>query len=155
MERTLIQDVVAQAYAARRDGRLDEALRLYGEAAAVYRADGNALRLAHQLRHIGDIWVQKANLDEAGPYYREALEIHRANPEGPALDFANALRAVAIFHAKSGEQVEEAKLWAEAKPLYEDAGVQAGVDEADRQMAMFAKAPSAKGATTYQPRPKA
>jgi tetratricopeptide (TPR) repeat protein len=142
--------VTSEVYQARREGRLDAALVLYAEAATLYRAQADLLRLAHAVRHIGDIHVQQGTLAQAEPFYREALAIYRAHPEGSTLDFANALRAAAVFRARVGDQTTAASLWAEAKPLYELCGIQPGIDEATRQVALLANSVSSdsKGAIT-------
>jgi tetratricopeptide (TPR) repeat protein len=112
----------------------DAALLHYGEAAAVYRKLDEPLRLAHTVRHIGDILRGDGQLQPAGPHFREALEIYRAHPETPPLDLANALRGYALLQEDLGEKQEAVALWREARELYAAANVQAGVDEGDRRI---------------------
>jgi tetratricopeptide (TPR) repeat protein len=112
----------------------DAALLHYGEAAAVYRKLDEPLRLAHTVRHIGDILRGDGQLQPAGPHFREALEIYRAHPETPPLDLANALRGYALLQEELGEKQEAVALWREARELYAAVNVQAGVDEGDRRI---------------------
>jgi tetratricopeptide (TPR) repeat protein len=69
------------------------------------------------------------------PHYNEALEIYRSHVQTPPLDLANALRGFALLQANLGKTEEAKQLWQEARDLYADQDVQAGVDEADRQIA--------------------
>src|SRR5688572_27696523 len=48
----------------------------YEEALAIYRAEGDALRVAHAVRHLGDIHREDGRLELAGRCYREALEFY-------------------------------------------------------------------------------
>src|SRR5450432_237421 len=48
----------------------DVALQHYEEATAIYRAEGDALKLAHTVRHLGDIHCQDGRADLADPCYR-------------------------------------------------------------------------------------
>jgi len=131
---------LAQAYTelgrVERDLReTDAALLHYEEAATVYRRLDDPLRLAHTVRHVGDILSESGQLQAAGPRFREALEIYRAHPETPALDLANALRGYALLQEELGERQEAVALWREARELYAAVKVQAGVDEGDRRIA--------------------
>lgn len=67
----------------------DLALRHYEESAGIYRSLDNPLRLAHTVRHIGDILRKESRFDDSIPCYREALEIYRLSPETQPLDLAN------------------------------------------------------------------
>ena len=117
----------------------DAALRHYEEAAAVYRRLDEPLRLAHTVRHVGDILREDGKLEPAGPCYREALEIYRAHPETPPLDLANAIRGYALLEDDVGRQDQALTLWREARELYASVNVQAGVDEGDRQIARLSR----------------
>ncbi len=110
------------------------ALLHYGEAATIYRRLDEPLRLAHTVRHIGDILSVSGQLEPAGPHFREALEIYRAHPETSPLDLANALRGFALLQEQLGEKQEAVALWREARELYAAVNVQAGVDEGDRRI---------------------
>src|SRR5271169_6817947 len=48
---------------------LDAALQYYAEAAAIYRAERNAPRLAHTVRHLGDIHRSAGHAALAEPWY--------------------------------------------------------------------------------------
>jgi tetratricopeptide (TPR) repeat protein len=118
----------------RDEGHKEAAIALYEEAADVARSEGRPLRLAHHLRHIGDIHIEQDDRERAMLLYGEALALYRADPVPPALDLANLLRPMAMMREESGEAGAEV-LWAEAKSLYEQAGVVAGARECARHLA--------------------
>lgn len=115
----------------------DAALRSYEEAAAIYRAEGDALRLAHTVRHVGDIQQDDGHPELAEPCYREALAIYRSHAKTPPLDLANAIRGLAILKGEAGEAAEARLLWEEARDLYTAVNVKAGVDESERRLALL------------------
>jgi hypothetical protein len=100
------------------------------------------LRVAHTVRHVGDILQQmdwtddRAKLAEA--CYLEALEIYRGDPETVPLDLGNALRGYALLAGKTGRKEAARGLWAEAGAIYAQVGIQAGVDECARRVAELA-----------------
>ena len=113
----------------------DAALRLYEEAVAICREEGDALMLAHTVRHIGDIH-QDARRDElAEPCYHEALSIYRSHAETLPLDLANTIRPLAILKETAGEFEEATRLWTEARDLYAAVNVSQGVAESSRRLA--------------------
>ena len=130
-------ELVVAAAAARHEGRIDEAVELYTEAAKEARRLGDSLVLAHRLRHIGDIFQDAGRDVEAAPYYDEALALYRSRPDAPILDLANMLRPLAMLKEKAGARGEAAALWAEAGPLYEAAGVEIGAKESARRLALL------------------
>ncbi len=69
---------------------------------AILRTIGQPLRLAHTIRHLGDVYNDDGNRRAAEPCYREALEIYRAHPDAPRLDLANAIRSLAVLTGESG-----------------------------------------------------
>jgi tetratricopeptide (TPR) repeat protein len=129
------QELTALAYTERKQGHLDLARQHYEEAAALYRAEGADLRLAHTVRHVGDIFMQQRLHDAAGPCYAEALALYRQHPEANRLDLANALRATALYKEASGHLDESKALWREAGELYAQVGIAEGVAESQRRQA--------------------
>lgn len=123
--------IESRAYDLRRSKALDEALGEYRRAAEAYRRAGDRSGEAHALRHAGDILTQRRRLEDAEPYYVQALQLYGAC-EASALDVANALRAYAVFRELCGADASE--LWKRAMPLYESAGVSAGADECRRRI---------------------
>jgi tetratricopeptide (TPR) repeat protein len=112
----------------------DCGLSNYEEAAAIYRAEGDLLLVAHTIRHLGDMHREQKHAERAEPFYREALALYRANGQTPALDLANAIRGLAILQGEAGETDEAKLLWEEAKNLYAAVDVKAGVDESLRRL---------------------
>jgi tetratricopeptide (TPR) repeat protein len=123
---------------ARREGRLEEALSCYKRAAATYRTGSDPLRLAHTVRHVGDIHRQAGRPELAEPLHREALAIYRNHPGAPPLDLANAIRPLALLEERAGRTDEARRLWAEARDLYEACGVTEGAAESTSRLAALA-----------------
>lgn len=119
---------------ARREGRLEEALSLYERAAAAYREGGDSLRLAHTVRHVGDIQRQAGRPELAEPRHREALDLYRRHPNPPRLDLANAIRPLAILEERAGRTEEARRLWTEARELYTACGIAEGAAESSRRL---------------------
>ena len=116
-------------------GRGDAALPLYEEAVRICRDGGDALRLAHTIRHLGDIHQDAARLELAEPCYREALAIYRSHHRTAPLDLANAIRPFAILHETLGRREQAIDLWKEARDLYAGLNLQAGVVESKQHLA--------------------
>ncbi len=115
--------------------RLDLAQQHYSEAVALLRLEGDAIRVAHTVRHLGDIHREDGCLDLAEPCYREALALYRADPRTVSLDLANTLRGYALLKEKTGDREEARRLWTEAGSLYAAVDVQAGVAESAEHVA--------------------
>ena len=107
----------------------------YEEAVAAARDCDDAMRLAHAVRHLGDVHRRARRREDARRCYDEALTLYRDAPTPPTLDFANAVRPMAILKAQTGEPEAALALWREAKALYAAVGIEAGVEEAERWMA--------------------
>ncbi|WP_419940729.1 tetratricopeptide repeat protein [Candidatus Palauibacter sp.] len=115
-------------------GRRDLALRLYREAVPLCRQGDDPLALAHTVRHLGDVLRELGDLTGAEPCYAEALALYRAHPSPPKLDLANAVRPLALLREALGEHEEARALWREARDLYRDAGIEAGVSESSAHL---------------------
>lgn len=113
------------------------ALPYYEEALAIYRAEGDALKIAHTVRHVGDIQRNQGHRELAELCYREALNIYRSQERTPSLDLANAIRGLAILTFDAGEAEEAKLLWQEARDLYAGVNVAAGVAESTRRLALL------------------
>jgi tetratricopeptide (TPR) repeat protein len=124
-----------RAKAEREAGRNEAAIALYGQAAEIARRDGDTLALAHRLRHIGDIHLEAGRIDRAAPCYDEALALYRSREDAKPLDLANLLRPMALLCEARKEPEAARRHWAEARALYEQVGVAAGVAECTRHLA--------------------
>ncbi len=130
----VIRGLKALAHVLRDAGQHQRALPLYEEAIALSRERGDALLLAHTVRHLGDLHRDERRFDEAERCYAEALSLYRAAPSPPALDFANALRPAALLKEHRKDTLAARELWTEARALYHAAGIQAAVDECTRHL---------------------
>jgi len=134
----LVRALGALAHVVRDADQPERALPLYEEAIALGRQGGPDLSLAHSVRHLGDLHRDAGRMSEAGRCYDEALALYRAAPSPPALDFANALRPAALLKESQGEIDAARDLWAEARRLYEAAGIRVAVDECRRHLTKLA-----------------
>lgn len=106
----------------------------YEEAIAILRSLDAPLKLAHTVRHLGDIHRHAGDLELAKRCYDEALGLYGEHPEAPALDVANALRAAALLAETLGDRPQALQHWQAAKGRYEEANVTAGAEEAARRV---------------------
>ncbi len=120
-------------------GKLESALVAYQEAAALAREESDAFLLAHTIRHIGDVLCDMERSTEAESCYTEALALYRRGPNAPPLDFANAIRAMAVLKDSLGASGEALPLGEEAHEIYSSLGVQAGVAESKARQARIAQ----------------
>jgi tetratricopeptide (TPR) repeat protein len=115
--------------------RNEAALSHYRSAAELYRRLNNPVMLAHAVRHIADILQGTGRHGEAGPFAVEAIAIYRSQQSPVRLHLANALRVAALVMEQEQAQDEALRFWAEAKGLYQQEGVDAGVAESELHMA--------------------
>lgn len=116
----------------------EEALKLYQEAVAIYRTLDDPLALAHTIRHVGDILLVEGKHILAEPCYQEALGIYRGNQKTAPLDLANTIRGLAILKQETRIPDDAKVLWEEARTLYTQVNVEAGVAESNRRLAQLA-----------------
>lgn len=118
-----------------RDRGLDgAALSLWQEAIGILRETDDYLQLAHKVRHLGDLHTHCRRLREAESCYEEAVALYRTHAGPTVVDFANALRPMAILKERLGKQDEAIILWRQARGLYDSASLEVGVDECSRQI---------------------
>ena len=86
-------EFIADGRSARAQQRLDDARRLYSEAARLFLAEKDSLAYAHTIRHIADIHLEESQFRSAKPLYEEALDLYRTILESPLLDHANKRNA--------------------------------------------------------------
>lgn len=90
IEPSRCQSLIDRGQAARRDGRADDARRLFGEAIATARADGDLTGQGHALTATAAIARDTGNLDWAIHDQQEAIALFRKAGDGRSL--AEALR---------------------------------------------------------------
>jgi len=132
----------AQAHAGlgqieRDEKKIGAALKHYQLSVELYRNQDNPLALAHTVRHVADILLGEKNLEQAKRHYEEALAIYRDHKETPPLDLANTLRGYGLLMGRSGHTEEATMLWLEARAIYEQLGIEAGVTECRSHLAFL------------------
>ena len=111
-------------------GHEQRARSLWEEAVEVLRRTDEVLQLAHKIRHLGDLHRLSDRLELAEACYSEALSLYREHDAPGSLDFANAVRRMAVLKERQGEGSEALELWRETSELYAAVDLQPGVEEA-------------------------
>lgn len=132
---TLAQTHAMLGQIERDEKQIDSALSHYEEAQKIFREIGDADRVAHSVRHVGDIQRSCGRLELAEPCYKEALEIYRNSAQTRPLDLANAIRGLALLKGEKNAAHEAKLLWEEARDLYESVNVPEGVAECIQRIA--------------------
>ena len=112
----------------------DKARTLFEDSVAVAREADDPLRLAHAVRHLGQVNQRMGRLDSAGRCYEEALDLYDRDGTAHPLDHANALRPMALLREELGDFEGAQLLWRRAAKLYRAAGVEEGVRECETHL---------------------
>jgi tetratricopeptide (TPR) repeat protein len=110
-----IDQLLTQAYQARRDNRPADAKQMFGEAVDLCRADGGAA-LARALTGLGQIERDMGRLDVARRQYEAALAIYRV--AGDSLKVAHTVRHLGDIHHDNGRPELAEPCYIEALALY-------------------------------------
>jgi tetratricopeptide (TPR) repeat protein len=125
------QELEKRAAEAVRDGDPPQAIALYLEAATKGAGAGEGTPgWAHAMRHVAELQRKLGELDAALTNARAVVAFYREQVPLP-LEMANALRVLGLAHQARGEEESSGSCWTEARALYAQAGVDAGVHEAD------------------------
>jgi hypothetical protein len=108
-------------------GALEEWRTVTARARTLHDEDG----LAFGLRHLADRALHDGRADEALRAAEEAARIYRSI-DGRVLDLANSLRLAAL--AEDALDLDSAANWREARTLYQQQNVGAGVAECDARL---------------------
>jgi len=124
-----IDEALRNARHQRREGRNREAERLYVEAAKLARFKNDQTALAHALRHVSDLARARGSSTRAWQAASEAAALYRKSDD--KLGLANSIRLKAL----SADDPEEAEAcWQEARDLYSQLKVNAGVTECESHL---------------------
>lgn len=119
----------------RDEDRYEAAVVPYEEAVSILRKNANTASLAHAVRHLADLETERKHYHSAEAYYVEALSLYDALESVAPLTLANALRAYAVLKDHLEETKQARALWSRTKSLYEEAGIEAGVEECAQRLA--------------------
>lgn len=111
------------------------AIELLREAADAGRRAESGLLEGEALRHWADHLRHENKLDEAEPIYWRALESLKSDPETSPLSLGNAYRPIGILYAELGDVPKAIQYWREARALYVEAEIAAGIEECDANLA--------------------
>lgn len=115
-------------------GQYERARTLYEEAVELSREEGDALLIAHTVRHLGDLYREAGRAADADQCYQEALSRYRNASDPPVLDVANAHRSAATLRETEGDIQVARQLWSEALRGYKAANVQSGIRECEGRL---------------------
>ena len=90
------------------------------------------------MRHLGDLQRHAGQLDAAEAAYVEALALYRKHAQPGSLDFANAMRRMALLREQQDRRPEALAAWRETRELYDAVGLEDGVTEADDHLRRLA-----------------
>lgn len=116
-----------------RDKR-SRALQHYEEAVAICREVADTQVMAHTVRHLADLYCEEAKFDLAEKFFDEALTLYRSEPNTAPANLANAIRGYAVLKDAIDEHEAAKQFWKEARELYLDLGIDAGVAECDSRL---------------------
>lgn len=133
----LARALKAQGQTERDLKRIMTALECYRHAAAIEKGMGDQLSWADSMRHIADMRREQKEYTKAEPIYTDVLEVYRSRSDTRVLDHANALRGLALLKDAAGTPEEALLMWRAARCLYEQAGVEAGIDECQSHIAFL------------------
>lgn len=123
-------------------GNPHRARTLFEQSVRAARDAGDPLRVAHAVRHLGQVNRRLGRLEEAERCYAEALALYdeRGTSDEAAhrLDHANALRPMAVLREELGDVEAARRLWGRAARLYGAAGVEEGVRECEARLSGLA-----------------
>jgi tetratricopeptide (TPR) repeat protein len=108
--------LLAQAFQARRENRLDDAKRSLIEAVGLCRKAGAPADLARALTGLGQIERDLRTGDVARQHYEEATAIYHA--EGDALKLAHTVRHLGDIHREDGRAELAEPCYREALDIY-------------------------------------
>ena len=127
------EEMIRTAREQRKLGNADAAEASYEVAAALALIEGSAERRAHALRHVAELAAARGQGNVALEAADEAVAIY-ASAEPDSLNLANAHRVRALAFATCGRSEDSQSDWREARKLYEQQGIEAGVAECDRRL---------------------
>ncbi len=122
-------DRMQEAARARREDRLADAHRLYGEAVEAARRDSGPASLIQALKGLAQAERDLRRPEAALPLYEEALAISRV--EGDALTIAHTVRHVGDLHRKAGRPEAAERCYLEALEIYRGATTVPALDLAN------------------------
>ena len=112
----------------------NKARTLFEKSVAAARDAGDPLRLAHAVRHLGQVNHCLRRLESAGRCYEEALDLYDQFGSAHPLDHANTLRPMAALREELGDLEGARLLWRKAAKRYGAADVEEGVRECEAHL---------------------
>lgn len=110
------EELLAQGYQARREGRPADALRNFGDALAGFRESGKLQQSARALAGLGQIERDLGNTAMAARHYRDAVAILRSGDQ--PLVLAHTIRHLGDILRERGELDEAVPCLSEALEIY-------------------------------------
>lgn len=109
----------------------NKALLMYNKALHAFQKSNDEEKIAYTVRHIADLHQELGQHQIAEENYQKALSTYRAYVNAPSLDLANTLRGFALLQEGVGNKPAAKEAWVEARTIYLNMDIQAGVEECD------------------------
>ena len=110
-------------------GRNKKSLASYRNALVLAEVDSEEEQIADISRHIADVECAIGDLKSSMCHYEKALNYYRKNIGKYSLNYADAIRGLAVLKEKSVDYSDAKKLWKEAMVIYEKLKVDTGIKE--------------------------
>ncbi len=115
-------------------GRYEDALLHNERAIESYTASGNSDRIAHSIRHLGDLYLRLNKLTEAESNYERAVSLYSDSQDTNPNDLANCLRGYALLLEKLNKNDKAVSIWKSTGQLYQICGLSDGQQEAEARI---------------------
>lgn len=128
---TTVRAMIRQGHLAQDEGNLAQAIELANQALALYERESLDDRelLVYAQRHLADFQRRAGLNDEALKSYELALATYRALGDSSSLDYANALRGLALGLEEAGDPERANEAWNAAGNIYTRLGISDGIAE--------------------------
>ena len=110
-------------------GRNKKSLESYERALSLAEVDSEVEQIAHITRHIADVECEIGDLKSSMSHYEKALKYYRNNVSSYSINYANAIRGLAVLKEKMVDYSDAKKLWKEAKSIYDKLKIETGIKE--------------------------
>lgn len=133
-----IETLIETAREAVADGRPADARNAWAKASALARESSEPALQAQALRHLSDLDRVAGRAEMALASAEQAIALYRVQTAASPLDLANGYRLAALALEDLRRYRPAVDRWGQARALYAEVGVQAGVDECDGRLAASA-----------------
>lgn len=110
-------------------GSNKKSLESYRNALSIAEVESEQEQIAHITRHIADVECEIGDLKSSKSHYEKAIEYYKKNVGNYSLNYANAIRGLAVLKEKMVDYSDAKKLWKEAMLIYQKLKIETGIKE--------------------------